>query len=329
MAGGLVALLDDVAALAKLAASSVDDVAAAAGRASSKAAGVMIDDTAVTPQYMRGLAAKRELPIIGQIAKGSLRNKLVFILPVALLLSQFVPVLVEIILMLGGTYLCFEGAEKVMEKLRGGADDVAVPAVAAGGEREKKVVASAIRTDLILSTEIMVIALKEVIDEPLVSRAIIMAIVALLVTVLIYGVVAAIVKMDDIGLHLAQESTGRTKRFGELLVAAMPKVLALLTTVGTAAMLWVGGHILLVGTDELGWHAPYDWVHHVEELIADATGALGDTLAWLFNTGVSAIIGLVVGVVVATIAHRFGFGHGGGHADGDHAAGSDDAVTAH
>ncbi|HKJ56960.1 MAG TPA: DUF808 domain-containing protein [Nitriliruptoraceae bacterium] len=329
MAGGLVALLDDVAALAKLAASSVDDVAAAAGRASSKAAGVMIDDTAVTPQYMRGLAAERELPIIRKIALGSLRNKLVFILPVALLLSQFVPVLVEIILMLGGTYLCFEGAEKVMEKLLGDPGENATPAVVAGSDHEKKVTSGAIRTDLILSTEIMVIALKEVIDESFVSRAVIMAVVAVLVTVLIYGVVAAIVKMDDIGLHLAQESTGRVKRFGELLVAAMPKVLALLTTVGTAAMLWVGGHILLVGTDELGWHAPYDWVHGVEEQIADATGAIGDTLAWLFNTGVSAIIGLVVGVVVATIAHRFGFGHGGGHADGDHAAGDDDAVTAH
>lgn len=318
MAGGLVALLDDVAALAKLAASSVDDVASAAGRASSKAAGVMIDDTAVTPQYMHGLAAERELPIIRRIATGSLRNKLVFILPIALVLSEFLPILVEIILMLGGTYLCYEGAEKILEKVRertgGGHTEPRLPAAASGGEHEEKVVTGAIRTDLILSTEIMVIALKEVIEEPLLSRAIILVIVALLVTAVIYGLVAAIVKMDDIGLRLSQEATGRTKRFGELLVAAMPRVLAVLSTVGTAAMLWVGGHILLVGTDELGWHAPYEWVHHVEESIAGATGMLGGTLGWLFNTVVSAVLGVLVGLVVVKVMEAAGVGHhGGGH----------------
>ncbi len=323
MAGGLVALLDDVAALARMAAASVDDVAAAAGRASSKAAGVMIDDTAVTPQYMQGLAAKRELPIIRQIAMGSLRNKIIFILPVALVLSEFVPILVEIILMMGGTYLCFEGAEKVLEKLRGeSGETAATPAIVAGGKQEKRVVSGAIRTDLILSTEIMVIALKEVIDESFVSRAFIMFVVAVLVTVLIYGVVAVIVKMDDVGLRLAQESTGGLQRFGELLVAAMPRVLTVLSTVGTAAMLWVGGHILLVGTDELGWHAPYEWVHHVEVQIAASAGALGGALGWLFNTAVSAAIGLTVGVVVALVAHRFGLGHGGDESHGDHGAGA-------
>lgn len=306
MAGGLVALLDDVAALARLAAASVDDVAAAAGRASSKAAGVMIDDTAVTPQYMQGLAAERELPIIRRIATGSLRNKLVFILPVALVLSQWAPILVEIILMAGGTYLCFEGAEKVLEKLRSVDHSTDVPIAAVGGEREEQVVAGAIRTDLILSTEIMVIALKEVIEETIVSRGIILVVVALFVTVLIYGTVAAIVKMDDIGLRLARERTGTMQRLGETLVAAMPRVLTGLATIGTAAMLWVGGHILLVGADELGWHAPYDWVHDIEVAITDATGA---ALGWVFNTLVSAIVGLVVGLAVVKVLEAFGLGH--------------------
>src|SRR5436190_8683376 len=152
MSGGLFALLDDVAALAKLAAASVDDVSAAAGRASAKAAGVVVDDTAVTPQYVHGVAAERELPIIRKIAVGSLRNKIVFILPAALLLSQFVPWLLAPILMLGGTYLCYEGAEKVWERLSG--HDEHELASEVGPEAEDGMVSSAIRTDFILSAEI-------------------------------------------------------------------------------------------------------------------------------------------------------------------------------
>jgi len=302
MAGGLVGLLDDVAALAKLAAASVDDVGAAAGRASVKAAGVVVDDTAVTPSYVQGLAAERELPIVKTIAVGSLRNKLVFILPVAILLSEVAATVVEVILMVGGAYLCYEGAHKILEAL-GSGESHDVPAVAAGPEAEKAVIAGAIRTDFILSAEIMVIALKEVIDEPLVSRAIILAVVAVLITFVVYGLVSAIVKMDDVGLSLSQRSSGTAQRSGRALVIAMPVLLRWLSRIGTAAMLWVGGHILLVGADELGWHAPYDVVHDLEEAVHD-TGALSGVLEWLVNTGASALVGIAVGLAVAAVVSR-------------------------
>jgi predicted DNA repair protein MutK len=303
MAGGLVGLLDDVAALAKLAAASVDDVGAAAGRASMKAAGVVVDDTAVTPTYVHGLAAERELPIIKQIAVGSLRNKLLFILPVSLLLAEVAPTLVEIILMLGGTYLCYEGAHKVIHALAGDDHDHEVPAAAIGPDAERTTISGAIRTDFILSAEIMVIALKEVLDEPFVSRAIILVVVALLITIIVYGLVGAIVKMDDIGLSLTQRPGPKAQRLGRALVSGMPVLLRWLSTIGTAAMLWVGGHILLVGTDELGWHGPYDVVHHLEEAVHD-TGAAAGVLEWLVNTAASAVIGLVVGSLVATVVSR-------------------------
>jgi uncharacterized protein len=297
MAGGLVALLDDVAVLARAAAASVDDIGLAAGRASAKAAGVVVDDTAVTPQYVQGLAAERELPIIRRIAIGSLRNKLLVILPVALVLSQFLPALLTPILMLGGAYLSYEGAHKIWEKLRGGhgehADDGA-PALV----DEDVVVSGAVRTDFILSAEIMVIALNEVSDQAFASRAIILAVVALGITVLVYGVVGLIVKMDDVGLHLAQRSSSGVARVGRALVRAMPRLLAVLTVVGIAAMLWVGGHILLLGTDELGWHGLYDLVHHLEEAAHDAAGSVGTVVGWLVQTVASAVIGLVVGLVV-------------------------------
>lgn len=301
MAGGLVGLLDDVAALAKLAAASVDDVGMAAGRASVKAAGVVVDDAAVTPGYVQGLAANRELPIIKQIATGSLRNKLLFILPVALVLSELAPTLVEIILMMGGAYLCYEGAHKIVHALKGDDHDHEMPAAALGPEAEKATIAGAIRTDLILSAEIMVISLKEVIDEPFVSRALILVVVAVLITVVVYGVVAAIVKMDDIGLALTQRPSARSQSVGRRLVTAMPVLLSWLSKIGIAAMLWVGGHILLVGASELGWHAPYDLVHDLEHLVDDA-GALSGVLVWLVNTAASATVGLAVGLVVTGVA---------------------------
>ncbi len=304
MAGGLAGLLDDVAALAKLAAASVDDVGAAAGRASAKAAGVVVDDTAVTPAYVQGLAAERELPIIKRIALGSLRNKLLIILPVALVLSAVAPTLVEIILMVGGTYLCFEGAEKVYHRLKHDDHDHDVPSVMQGPDAEEKTIKGAIRTDLILSAEIMVIALKEVIDEGFLQRTIILVIVALVITIIVYGVVALIVKMDDIGLKLAGRDAESAQRVGRLMVTGMPKVLSVLTIVGTAAMIWVGGHILLVGAEELGWHAPYDVVHDLEQQVEDVAG-IGGFLAWLVNTLCSALIGLVVGFIGVAIVSRF------------------------
>ncbi|MFN0090439.1 MAG: DUF808 domain-containing protein [Acidimicrobiales bacterium] len=303
MSGGLIGLLDDVAALAKLAAASIDDVGAAAGRASAKAAGVVVDDTAVTPTYVHGLAAERELPIIRRIAIGSLRNKLLFILPAALVLSEFAPILVEVILMLGGAFLCYEGVEKVLHRIGGHHEADDMPAAALGPDQEQKTIAGAIRTDFILSAEIMVIALKEVIDEGFGARAAILVIVALLITAVVYGLVALIVKMDDVGLRMVERGGASASRIGRALVVGMPKLLGLLSLVGTAAMLWVGGHILLVGTHELGWHTLYDAVHSLEEE-AHHVGGVGGLLGWLANTLVSAVIGSLVGALVVAAVKR-------------------------
>jgi predicted DNA repair protein MutK len=297
-----------VAVLARAAAASVDDIGIAAGRASAKAAGVVVDDAAVTPQYVRGLAADRELPIIRRIAVGSLRNKLLILLPAVLLLSQFLPGLLTPILMLGAAYLCYEGAEKVWAKLGGHHDDHSEGEAALPDE--DTVVSGAVRTDFILSAEIMVISLNEVVDQPFVSRAVILAIVALAITVVVYGFVGLIVKMDDVGLRLAERPATAVAAFGRGLVRGMPRLLTGLTVVGTAAMLWVGGHILLVGTEELGFTAMYDAVHHLEEAVHEATGALGSVVGWLVNTLASAVLGLAVGaaivVVITLTLHRRG-----------------------
>jgi predicted DNA repair protein MutK len=304
VSGGIVALLDDVAAMAKLAAASIDDVGAAAGRAGAKAAGVVVDDTAVTPRYVHGFTADRELPMIRRIAVGSLRNKLLIILPAILVLSQFLPWMLTPILMIGGTYLCFEGAEKIYEKVSGHhVEHAEQPAVIQGADQEKVMVKGAIRTDFILSAEIMVISLNEVADVGLVSRAIILVVVAIGITLLVYGVVGLIVKMDDVGLNLSERNSGTARRVGLLLVRGMPKLLALLSTVGVVAMLWVGGHILLVGADDLGWHGPYALVHAAEEAVAHAVPAIAGLVAWLVNTLASAVIGIVVGALVVAIMH--------------------------
>ena len=303
MAGGLVGLLDDVAALAKLAAASIDDVGAAAAKASMKAAGVVVDDAAVTPAYVRGLAAERELPIIRRIAMGSLRNKLLIILPTALLLSAVAPKVVEVVLMFGGCFLAYEGAHKIIHALRRDDHDHDVPAAQLGPAAESAMVSGAIRTDFILSAEIMVIALKEVISEPLVTRGAILVVVAVGITAAVYGVVALIVRMDDVGLSLAGRPARSSQRMGRLLVSGMPKVLSWLSVIGVAAMLWVGGHILLVGFDELGWSAPYHLVHLLEELVHGVPG-VGGVLAWIVNTVASALVGLVVGVILVTVIER-------------------------
>lgn len=303
MSGGLVALLDDVAVLAKLAAASVDDIGAAAGRASAKAAGVVIDDTAVTPRYVHGFTADRELPVIKRIAIGSLRNKLLFILPAAMLLSQFLPGLLSPLLMLGGIYLCYEGVEKIWEKLAGHHDRADTIASLRGAEQEEAMVKGAIRTDFILSAEIMVISLNEVSSEPFLSRLLILVVVAFAITALVYGVVGLIVKMDDVGLHLAERPGDVGPGIGRSLVRGMPKLLALLSTVGIVAMIWVGGHILIVGFDDLGWSALYDLVHHLEEAAADAVEAIGGIVGWLVNTAASALFGLVVGAAAVAVMH--------------------------
>lgn len=296
MAGGLVALLDDVAALVKVTAASLDDIALGAAKASTKAMGVVIDDAAVTPQYVAGISPKRELPIIWKIAVGSIRNKLLFILPAILLLSTFLPWALTPILMVGGAYLVFEGAEKILEAMglighHGAAEDGKV-------RDEKVIIGSATRTDFVLSAEIMVISLNEVAHEPFLTRALILVAVAFLMTALVYGAVGLIVKMDDIGLVLAQKQRQFSQKLGRGLVKGMPIVMSVLSKVGVVAMLWVGGHLLLTGMDELGWHAPYGFVHHVEMLVHDATGAAGGVLGWLVNTAFSCLAGLIIGSVL-------------------------------
>ncbi|WP_416061623.1 DUF808 domain-containing protein [Rhodococcus indonesiensis] len=304
MAGGLVALLDDVAALTKAAAASIDDIGAAAGKAGVKAAGVVVDDTAVTPRYVHGFTPDRELPVIRKIAIGSIRNKLLIILPVAMLLSQFFPQALPYLLIAGGLFLCFEGAEKVYEALTGGHHEADTPAVLSGPEVEKSMVSGAIRTDLILSAEIMVISLSSVEDEPFLTRLAVLVVVAILITALVYGAVALIVKMDDVGLALAGRESSFSRRVGRGLVAAMPKVMTVLTVVGIAAMLWVGGHILLVNVGEAGFHWPADRLHDLEHWFGDLVqGGFGGVLAWTAGTVASAVVGLVVGAIIVLIAH--------------------------
>ncbi|MEV0899440.1 DUF808 domain-containing protein [Actinoplanes sp. NPDC049802] len=319
MSAGLAALLDDVAVLARAAAASIDDVGLAAAKAGAKAAGVVIDDTAVTPQYVRGLAAEREIPIVKRIALGSLRNKFLFILPVILVLSQFLPMLLTPLLMIGGAYLCYEGAEKIWERVAHH-DEHAVEEA----PDEKTLIAGAIRTDLILSAEIMVISLNQVANEKFWNRLIILSVVAVFMTALVYGVVGLIVKMDDVGLRLAERPGKASAAFGRGLVKAMPKVLTALSVIGTVAMLWVGGHILLVGVNDLGFHPPYEFVHHMEQAAHDATGALGGVVGWLVNTFASAVVGLIVGAIVvafmAVTFHRKSHGAKQQHEPGAEAA---------
>ncbi|MCH5644421.1 DUF808 domain-containing protein [Gordonia sp. ABSL49_1] len=307
MAGGLVALLDDIVALTKVAAASIDDIGAAAGKASVKAAGVVVDDTAVTPRYVHGFTPDRELPIVRKIAIGSIRNKLLIILPVAMILSQFLPQALPYLLIAGGLFLSYEGAEKVYEAFGGGhshdhADDD-VPAAEKGPEFEKTMVNGAIRTDLILSAEIMVISLSSVESEPFLTRLLVLIVVAFLITILVYGVVGVIVKMDDVGLSLAQRESTVSQRIGRGLVKAMPKIMSTLTVVGIAAMLWVGGHILIVNVGEAGFHWPADRLHDIEHWFEELAHGFGGLLSWTAGTVVSALVGLVVGVIIVVIMH--------------------------
>jgi len=291
MAGGLLALLDDVALIARQAAASIDDVAGMTAKTSSKAAGVVIDDAAVTPQYVDGVTPARELPMIWRITKGSLRNKLVFILPVALLLNAFAPWALTPILMLGGTYLAFEGAEKIAHKLSSNGDEEAEKAANKSDQDEDALVKSAIRTDLVLSTEIMFISLDEVKDQSVWMEAAVLIAVAIFITLAVYGAVGLLVKIDDIGHGMIKR--GNAPKTGRALVKGMPYVLNTIGVIGTVAMLWVGGHLLIRGFDEVfGWH----WPHDVIAMGQDAVG--GGALGWFVETGVSLVAGLVVGFIV-------------------------------
>lgn len=306
MPTGLVALLDDIAVIAKAAAATIDDVGIAAAKAGSKAAGVVIDDAAVTPSYVTDFTPDRELPIIRKIAMGSLKNKLLILLPAALLLSEFLPWAVTPLLMLGGLFLCYEGAEKVLEKLGGEKHGETLgDQITDMAEFEKERTSGAIRTDFILSAEIMAIALAEVTGEPLLSRALILALVGVVITIAVYGAVAIIVKMDDIGLHLVeQRHTAFEKKLGRGLLHAMPRLLVALSVIGTAAMLWVGGQIVIHGMHELGLHGPSDLVRAAQQAVAQATGPLGGVLGWFTNAGLSGLAGLVLGGVIALVLHN-------------------------
>jgi predicted DNA repair protein MutK len=302
---GLIALLDDVAALAKMAASSLDDAGAQAAKASSKAAGIVIDDAAVTPRYVVGLAAERELPIIRKIAMGSLKNKLLLLLPGALLLSFIAPWVITPLLMAGGAFLCMEGYHKVMDIIRPGhhaEEDAGLQAVQTPQELEDERVASAIRTDFILSAEIMAITLASVATSPLWMQGGVLAVVGVAMTFLVYGVVAIIVKADDLGVALAQSRNGLVSGTGRTIVTGMPFFLKTLSMVGMVAMLWVGGGILIHGLHALGVHGPEEWVHHAAEAVSKNVPAMSGFLNWLVSASIAAVLGLFIGALVDPLA---------------------------
>ena len=306
MPGGLAALLDDVAAIAKLTAASIDDIGAAAGRAGAKAAGVVVDDTAVTPRYVTGFTPDRELPIIWRIARGSLRNKLLIILPVALALSALLPSVITPLLMLGGAYLCFEGAEKVWEAISTREESLAeVAEELNSADHERTMVAGAIRTDFILSAEIMAIALAEVASEPFPLRAAILAVVAVAITIGVYGVVGLIVKMDDVGLHLAERRASGARALGRGLVHAMPVVMRALSVVGIAAMIWVGGGIIVHGLEVFGWNSIGHFIHDLAVAAGHSVPAVQGAVEWLVGAIGAGLVGLAIGGVIVFVHHAF------------------------
>ncbi|MDQ3143412.1 MAG: DUF808 domain-containing protein [Pseudomonadota bacterium] len=306
MPSGLIALLDDVAMIAKLASASLDDIGAATLKAGSKSAGVVIDDTAVTPRYVHGLTPDRELPIIWKITLGSLRNKLLFLLPGAILLSAFLPILITPLLMIGGAYLAFEATEKIFEMLTGDHHQVEeLAAVETPAELEARQVSGAVRTDFILSAEIMAIALNELSELNIYEQSAALALVAIAVTAGVYGSVALIVKLDDIGLHLAARANRGAQAVGGFLVRMVPGLLKGLSTLGTAAMLWVGGGILLHGMEVLGAETIPHAAHDIAHSIAVPFGPLGPIVEWLANAVAAAIAGGIIGGIIVLIVHQF------------------------
>lgn len=300
---GLLALLDDVAAIAKLAASQLDDVAAQATKAGAKAAGVVIDDAAVTPKYVTGLPAARELPIVWKIARASFFNKLIILLPAALLLNAFLPWLLTPLLMLGGAYLCFEGAEKVWHLIvpheKHGLEEATTLDAA---HLEEQRVKGAIKTDFILSAEIMTISLAAIETDSVWTEGAALAAVAIGITVAVYGAVALLVKADDVGLQLSQAGRlSATRALGKAIVKHMPTVMVLISTIGTAAMLWVGGSIIIHGLRDLGWRWLYDGIHNLAEAAAAMLGVAEGLIAWLVTASVDGVIGLALGLLLIPI----------------------------
>ena len=292
MSTGLLALLDDVVAIAKLAAASLDDVAALSGKAGVKAAGIVVDDAAVTPRYVVGFGPSRELPIIGRIAVGSLRNKLLILLPAALALSALMPWAITPLLMLGGLYLCFEGAEKLLHRGHevGEAEAVGTPAV-----QEQQRITGAIRTDFILSAEIMAITLADLPAGGFWMRAAVLAVVGVGITALVYGSVALIVKADDVGVALARGPVAALRALGRAIVWGMPHFLVVLGGVGVLAMLWVGGGIILHGLEGYGVTGPAHLVRGLGQAAAALMPALGGLLDWLVGAVLAGVLGLALG----------------------------------
>jgi len=305
MATGLIALLDDIAAIAKMAAASLDDVAAQTAKASAKAAGVVIDDAAVTPRYVVGLTPERELPIIARIALGSLKNKLLFLLPGALVLSYFAPWTITPLLMLGGIYLCYEGAEKLYGAVFPHAAHAHEEAVL--GEKsdpvalENEKVSGAIRTDFILSAEIMALTLSTVADAGVYTQGMVLAGVGVLITLAVYGVVALIVKADDVGVALARSPLSALRLIGRGLVLGMPTFLKVLAAIGTAAMLWVGGSILVHGMAQLGMAGPEHLIHDVSEGVAHTLALAPAVVGWLTTSVLQALLAIAVGAATIIV----------------------------
>ncbi|HZB53489.1 MAG TPA: DUF808 domain-containing protein [Reyranella sp.] len=317
MSVGLMALFDDVATLAKAAAASIDDVAGQAAKAGSKAAGVVIDDTAVTPRYLTDFSPARELPIIGRIALGSLKNKLLILLPAALALSLLLPQAITPLLMLGGAYLCYEGAEKVYEFLfphGAHAHEAKLEPVAIDAKTfEDGKVASAIKTDFILSAEIMAITLAAIPGGNIVTQGMILAVVGIGITAAVYGVVALIVKADDLGLALARLSPASRlagslaaplRVTGRALVQGMPYLLSGLSTIGTAAMIWVGGGIILHGLEEFGLGWPAHALHDAGAAVARAVPFAGALVAWLVEAAGAGVAGFGIGLLAIPLTSR-------------------------
>ena len=304
---GLLALLDDVAAIAKIAAASVDDVASQAAKAGSKVAGVVIDDAAVTPRYLTGFTAKRELPMIWKITKGSLFNKVVILLPALLLLNFFAPWAITPLLMLGGAYLCFEGSEKVFHWLFPHKDAHVEQDMDTGDpfHLEEARVKGAIKTDFILSAEIMTIILANIEESGFWFEVATLALAGVAVTILVYGSVALIVKMDDVGVWLAANGKTRVgRKLGGGLVRGMPILLRTLTIVGTAAMLWVGGSIFLHGMEVLGMPWLYDSIHHLAVAVANRAGGARGFIEWAVTAALSGVFALLLGAVLIPLVTR-------------------------
>ncbi|MCC6983897.1 MAG: DUF808 domain-containing protein [Bauldia sp.] len=305
MATGLLALLDDIAGIAKVAAASIDDAIGQAARAGVKASGVVIDDAAVTPTYVVGFASDRELPIVAKIAVGSLRNKLLILLPIALLLSALAPWSITPLLMLGGLFLCYEGTEKVFEALfphEAHAHEDAVHAATDARDLEDQKVRGAIKTDFILSAEIMAITLASLDPGNIFLQAVILAIVGVAITALVYGGVALIVRADDAGVALAHEDRNPGLRtLGRLIVGGMPIFLRTLSVVGTAAMIWVGGGIIVHGLEESGWHHPADIIHDISAGIGHVFAGAAGFVEWLVSAALSLLAGLAIGAITIPV----------------------------